>query len=208
MRPPVLLDLVPKAYEPLASRFTTVMSWDNRPPVTYEGEEYGQKGMEFERIIDLPSVVGPVFEIALGGIGAPRERIEAAGWRLVDPRRITATPTTYLEYIAGSRGEFSVAVNLEVKSRSGWFSDRTAAYLASGKPVVVQDTGFSESLPVGRGLFAFRGMDDVRRAIEAIEADYAGHCEAAREVAERYFDSDVVIGDVLARAGIPVPAAT
>jgi hypothetical protein len=202
-RPPVALELVPASFTPDARFFTTVMSWTVRAPIVYEGEEYGQKDVEFWRIADLPTRVGPVFEIALAGATAPRERIEAAGWRITDPRRITATPWTYRDYIARSRGEFSVAVNLEVKARTGWFSDRTAAYLAAGKPVVVQDTGFSEFLPCGEGLFAFRTVDEAAAAIETIAEDYPRHCAAARRIAEEYFDAKVVIGEILRASGVP-----
>src|SRR5581483_1881389 len=196
-RPPVVLELLPPRYTPEAELFTTVMSWSSRQPIVYEAVEYGQKDIEFWRIVDLPQRVGPVFEIALAGATAPREQITAAGWRIADTREITATPWTYRDYIAQSRGEFSVAVNLEVKTRSGWFSDRTAAYLASGKPVIVQDTGFSELLPCGAGLFAFQTIDDAAAAVETIAADYQRHCEAARNIAEEYFDSDKVLGAIL-----------
>jgi glycosyltransferase involved in cell wall biosynthesis len=140
--------------------------------------------------------VGHCMEIALGG-RAPYEGIAAAGWRIADAATVTATPWTYRDYIAQSRGEFSVAVNLEVKTRSGWFSDRTAAYLATGKPVVVQDTGFSEDLPCGDGLFAFNTIDDAIAAIEAIGRDYRRHCLAARRVAEKHFDARRVIARIL-----------
>jgi hypothetical protein len=201
-RPPVALELVPQRFAPQASLFTTIMSWTVRKPVVYEGEEYGQKDVEFWRIVDLPSRVGSVFEIALGGASAPLEKIASAGWRLADPRRITATPWSYCEYIAQSRGEFSVAVNLEVKARTGWFSDRTAAYLASGKPVIVQDTGFSEYLPCGEGLFAFSTIEEAEHAVRTIAADYPRHCAAARSIAETYFSSDVVIGGILKDCGL------
>ena len=146
-----------------------------------------------------------MFEIALAGPNAPREQIAAAGWRIADPLEVTATPWTYLEYIAQSRGEFSVAVNLEVKARSGWFSDRTAVYLASGKPAIVQDTGFSEIIPCGEGLFTFKHVEEVIGAVEAIERDYPRHCNAARRIAEEYFDSDKVLGALLGQCGLPVP---
>jgi hypothetical protein len=198
-RPPVALDLLPAQFTPDAACFTTVMSWSPRKPIVYDGVEYGLKDIEFWRIADLPSRVSPCLEIALGG-NAPYDAITAAGWRLADAAAVTATPWTYRDYIAQSRGEFSVAVNLEVKTRSGWFSDRTAAYLASGKPVVVQDTGFSEDLPCGEGLFAFRTLDDAVRAIEEIGRDYRGHCLAARRVAEAHLDARLVIGRILGTA--------
>jgi hypothetical protein len=196
-RPPVALELLPPVFTPEAKYFTTVMGWNARKPINYNGVEYGQKDIEFMRVIELPQILGDVFEIALGGVDAPREKIAEAGWRISDPLKITKNPWTYRDYIAQSRGEFSVAVNLEVKTQSGWFSERTAAYLASGKPVVVQDTGFSENLPTGKGLFAFQDMNDVIAAIEIINNDYRQHCKAARQIAEEYFDSRKVLTELL-----------
>ena len=196
VRPPVALDLLPVRFTPDAPCFTTVMSWAPRKPIVYEGVEYGQKDVEFWRIAALPSRVGSCLEIALGG-AAPYDAIAAAGWRLADAAAVTATPWTYRDYIAQSRGELSVAVNLEVKARSGWFSDRTAAYLASGKPVVVQDTGFSEDMPCGEGLFAFHTIDDAAAAVEEIERDYRRQCLAARRIAEEHLDARRVLASIL-----------
>jgi hypothetical protein len=195
-RPPVSLDLLPVQFTPDAPCFTTVMSWSPRKPIVYDGVEYGQKDVEFWRIAALPSRSRACLEIALGG-KAPYDRITAAGWKIADAAAVTATPATYRDYIGRSRGEFSVAVNLEVKSRSGWFSDRTAAYLATGKPAVVQDTGFSEDLPCGEGLFAFGTIDDAAVALEEIERDYHRHCLAARRIAEEHLDARVVVQRIL-----------
>jgi hypothetical protein len=202
LRPPVVLDLLPPIFTPDARFFTTVMSWSNRAPIIYEGEAYGQKDIEFWRIAELPSRVGTGFEIALAGATAPREKIMAAGWQITDPKTITATPWTYRDYIAQSRGEFSVAVNLEVKSQSGWFSDRTAAYLASGKPAIVQDTGFSQTLPCGEGLLAFSNLEQAVTAIEAVNKHYKRHCLAARRVGENWFDSDLILSSLLEECGV------
>lgn len=200
-RPPVSLDLLPMSFTPDARRFTTVMSWGNRAPVVYDGAEYGQKDVEFWRIADLPArVAHACFEIALTGT-APREEIAARGWRLVWAGEVTATPWTYRDYIAGSRGELSVAVNLEVKARSGWFSDRTAAYLASGKPAIVQDTGFSDGLPCGEGLLPFSSVDEAGAAVEEVARDYAKHCTAARRLAEQYFDARLVLREIIGPNG-------
>jgi len=174
-----------------------VMTWSPRQTLVYEGEEYGQKDVEFWRIAALPTRVESCLEIALGG-AAPYDQIRDAGWQLADAAAVTATPWTYRDYIQQSRGEFSVAVNLEVKTRSGWFSDRTAAYLASGKPVVVQDTGFSEDLPCGEGLFAFRSIDDAAAALHEINRDYRRHSQAARRIAEEHLDASRIISRVIA----------
>lgn len=207
-RVPIVLDLLPVRFTPEAKFFTTVMSWSSRKPITHNGEVYGQKDVEFMRVIDLPRRVGPIFEIALAGPNAPRAEIAAAGWRLADPLSVTATVDAYRDYIARSRGEFSVAVNLEVKTRSGWFSDRSAAYLATGKPVVAQDTGFSKIIPCGEGLFAFRTMDDAAAAIEQIARDYPQHCAAARWIAEEFFDARKVLGAMLRECDLPVTTSS
>jgi hypothetical protein len=201
-RPPVSLDLLPMCFTPDARRFTTVMSWTSRAPVVHDGVEYGQKDVEFWRIASLPSRVDACFEIALTGKSAPRDAIAAAGWRLAYAGEVTRSVASYRDYIAHSRGEFSVAVNLEVKTQSGWFSDRTAAYLATGKPAVVQDTGFPEDLPCGKGLLPFSSLDDAVAAVEAIDTDYAGHCAAARRLAETHFDARRVVADILGPAAV------
>jgi hypothetical protein len=203
-RPPVVLDLVEHRFTPDAKYFTTVMSWSSRKPIVFEGEEYGQKDMEFRKVMNLPARAGRQFEIAMAGNTVPRAEIEQAGWVLADATAATQTVEAYRDYIAQSRGEFSVAVNLEVKARSGWFSDRTAAYLAAGKPVVVQDTGFSEFLPCGRGLFAFATEDDAAAAVEAVNSDYAQHCRTAREIAGEHFEATKLIREILTRADLVV----
>ena len=202
---PVVLELMPYRCLPDAEFFTTVMSWRPRKTILHNGIEYGQKDVEFMKFIDLPKRAGPIFKIALAGPNAPREQIAAAGWRLVDPLQVTATPWTYRDYIAGSRGEFGVSVNLEVKTRSGWFGDRTPIYLAMGKPVIIQETGFSESLPCGEGLFAFKDMEEAVAAIELVNGNYERHCRAARRIAEEYFDSQKVLREMLQACGLSMP---
>ena len=123
----------------------------------------------------------------------------------MDGPAATRPVADYIAYVSASRGELSVAVNLEVKSRSGWFSDRSAAYLAAGKPVIVQDTGFSESLPCGQGLFAFTAVDEAAEAIRKVELDYRRHCDTARGLASAFFRADVVLSELLAQSGVDVP---
>jgi hypothetical protein len=194
---PVVLDSTMVRYEPHAPRYTTVMSWDAYGTVAIGGQSYGQKDVELARLMDLPSRTGPVLELALAGKDAPMEKLRAAGWVLTDPLRATATVERYIEYIGQSRGEFSVAKNGYVKSRSGWFSERTAKYLAMGKPCIVQDTGFSDWIDCGEGLCAFDHADDIVMALDAIESNYRHHCAAARAVAERYFDSRKILGELV-----------
>ncbi|HVM60598.1 MAG TPA: hypothetical protein VMV72_06990 [Verrucomicrobiae bacterium] len=204
-RQPLALDLISPRFTPEAKRFTTVMSWTAYGSAEYEGVSYGQKNVELLKFIDLPRRAGEVFEIALGGANAPAQMLRDNGWTTVEALAATLIVGAYLDYIGQSRGEFSVAKEAYVKTRCGWFSDRTAAYLASGKPVIVQDTGFADALPCGEGLFAFQTADDVINAIEHIHGDYARHCHAARQLAGEHFDSDRVLGRILQTCGVPVP---
>jgi hypothetical protein len=200
--PPIVLDLMQPTVAPDSSPYTTVMSWNNRAPVVYDDVVYGQKEEEFRKIMPLPGLVRAKFEVAVAGKTVPRKDLEDAGWRVSDARVVTKTPWTYLDYIARSRAEFSVAVNLEVKTRSGWFSDRTATYLALGKPAVVQDTGFSESLPCGNGLFAFSSPEEAIQSISAIERDYGANCVAARRIAQDHFDAAKVLKAILSKCNL------
>ncbi|MGA2140332.1 MAG: hypothetical protein ABSH14_15855 [Verrucomicrobiia bacterium] len=205
IRQPLARELIQPRFTPQARRFTTVMSWTAYGSVEYRGVTYGQKNLEMLKFLDLPRRMGEVFEIALGGVGAPAPQLQDAGWVVTEALAATGSVDAYLDYIGNSRGEFSVAKDGYVKTRCGWFSDRTVAYLASGKPVIVQDTGFREALPCGEGLFAFQTADDVVRAMEEIGGDYGRHCRAARRIAEDYFDSHKVLTAMLTACGVPVP---
>lgn len=201
---PVALELVKPRLTPDAQRFTTVMSWTAYGSAEYMGTVYGQKNVEMLKLLDLPRRAGRQFEIALAGPDAPADKLRAADWIISSALTATRTVDAYLEFIGSSRGEFSVAKEAYVKTRCGWFSDRTAVYLASGKPVIVQDTGFSDFLPCGEGLFAFQTTDDVITAIERINSDYARHSRAACRIAEEHFDSDKVLGALLRQCDLPV----
>jgi hypothetical protein len=128
--------------------------------------------------------------------------LTAHGWRVIDAISLSLDIAPYREYILGSRGEFTVAKDQNVRLRSGWFSDRSACYLAAGKPVVTQDTAFGNILPVGRGLFAFQNMEDILTALDAIQSDYEQHSRAAREIAEEYFAAENVLRSLMERAGL------
>jgi len=183
--------------------YTTVMSWRSYGGVRYRGESYGQKDIELLRFIEVPRRVSRPIEIAIGGRGRwPSRRLRTMGWRLRDPNVITRDMAAFAGYIRGSRGEFSVAKNCYVKSWSGWFSQRTILYLASGRPAIVQDTGFSEWLPVGEGVIAFRTLQDVVTAFETVERGYERHCRAARALAVRWFDPKDILGRMLEDAGL------
>ncbi len=186
--------------------FTTIGNYRQEGnDVEYGGEVYTwSKHHEWERFLDLPRRTQQTFELAMmPDDQVDRERLEAHGWRLISPYLMSLDIFgAYQEYIRGSRAEFTVAKDQNVRLRSGWFSDRDACYLASGKPVVAQDTGFSSALPTGEGLFAFTTMDGALAAIEAINADYRRHCEAARAIAEEYFEAEAIAGKLISDLGL------
>lgn len=199
-RPPVVLDCWQA--EPPADKWTTVMMWKNYgEPILHDGVAYGAKEMEFDRVERLPSRSPSAFEVAING-GGPVERWTELGWSVVNGHAKSHTPEVYRSYVQGSRGEFSVAKNIYVATRSGWFSCRTVCYLAAGRPAVVQETGFSEMIPVGEGLLSFRNLEEAAEAISIIEADYTGHAEAARDLAVREFASGKVLTDLLSDVGL------
>lgn len=199
-RQPIFLDAWPLRDGPKYGAFTTVMQWESYPPVEYGARRFGMKSDSFNLVRDLPGRVRAPLEIALGGNTAPRSDLRQLGWRLTDPLSVTRNPWTYQTYLGMSRGEFSVAKHGYVASCSGWFSERTACYLAMGRPAVVQDTGFSKHLPCGAGLFAFDDAETAINAIERVETDYNSQCRAARELAANYFDSRIVLRSLLERA--------
>ena len=184
--------------------FTTVMNWTSYKPVDFDGRSYGQKDVEFMRFVDLPGRVAPgVLEVAVNAgktRRTPRELLMHRGWQVVDPDLVCADADGYRDYIQSSYAEWSVAKNGYVQGQCGWFSCRSACYLAAGKPVVVQDTGFSAVLPVGAGLLAFTTPDEAVAAIAAVRADYAAHSAAARAIAVEYFDADRVLGRLVDEA--------
>jgi hypothetical protein len=181
--------------------FTTVANWSAYGAVAYEGNQYGQKDREFMRVLDLPRHTTQPLEVALSGAGIDvRRTFTDAGWRIRDASEVTVDVPAYRRYIAGSRGEFSVAKQAYVKSRSGWFSDRSVCYLAAGRPVVIQDTGIGEWLPVGRGLLCFSSLDEAVTCLDAVAADYPAHCRAASEIGEACFGYRNVLPPLIERA--------
>jgi len=202
--PPIVLD--EWRVVPGGSKFSSVCSWRNPyGTVTWNGETYGSRVHEFRQFFELPRLVDAEFELALDIDAAEVDdlrALEANGWRLVDPKAVAGTPNAYRSYIQSSRAEFSVAQNMYVATRSGWLSDRSLCYLASGKPVLAQDTGFSDNYPVGEGLIAFSTLEEAAAGIEEIERNYDRHSRAARDLAEEYFDSAKVLRRLLDRLGI------
>jgi hypothetical protein len=209
-RPPVDLELWPAAPagndRDAPSCFTTVASWDNSGKnIEFKGTTYiWSKHTNFLSFIDLPQYrPGSCFRLAMRPLDPlVRQQVEGNGWQLVDPGPVSADMDAYQDFIAGSRGEFTVAKDIYVRPNSGWFSDRAVCYLAAGRPVVTMRTGFTEYCPVGRGLFDYTTRDEALAAIDAIESDYASHSRAAREIAAEYFAADRVIEKLLADAGL------
>lgn len=202
-RQPIVLRAWPVTPGPAAGRWTTVMQWDSYAAREYGGVRYGMKGASFAPYLDLPRRSGQRFELALGSATAPRVLLRRHGWSVRNPLRPTRDPWSYQRYLQRSRAEFSVAKHGYVAARSGWFSERSAAYLASGRPVVVQDTGFRAWLRADMGILPFSSPDEALAAIEAVERDYAAQCRAARAVAEQYFDARQVLPALLAQAMQP-----
>ena len=199
-RQPVVLDYWPVTTGE-ADRFTTVASWRGPFGPVSDGERtYGLKVHEFRKLAPLPGRAAQRFEIALDIHPADerdRQLLTEHGWHLVDPVVAAGDPHRFQRYVQGSGAECSAAAGVYVETGSGWFSDRTVRYLASGKPALVQDTGFGRSLPVGEGLVPFSNLDEAARGAAAIGADYEAHCQAARRIAEDYFDSDLVLARLL-----------
>jgi len=180
---------------------TALMHWASGSPVVWNGKQYGHKNREFEKFIDLPTRTSTEFVLALGGRRAPREEISRNGWRLVDPLEMTGTMECYRAFIAESRIDFGIAKHAYVASRSGWFSDRSTCFLASGRPVLHQDTGCGDWLPVDSGVLLFSDTDGALEGLREIEGDYQRHARAARMLAEEYFEAANVICRMLEDAG-------
>jgi hypothetical protein len=201
--PPVALDLWPRAGLPSRdAAFTTVGHWRSYGSIEHGGIHYGQRAHSLRELIELPTVCSSRFQLALGihpEETADLEALRANRWDLVDPLAVAGTPTAYAEFIRRSRAELSVAKSGYVASRSGWFSDRSACYLASGRPVVAQDTGFGERLPVGVGLLAFATVDEAATAVEQVNAEWSRHSAAARELAEEHLQAKKVLSTLLER---------
>jgi hypothetical protein len=177
------------------------MNWQSYEPVEFDGTCYRHKDAEFLKFVELAGRCRAPLEVAISG-SAPKDQLAAAGWRIRRAHEVTHTYDSFLEYICASRGEFSVCKSGYVVSNSGWFSDRSAAYLALGRPVVMQETGFSAHLPTGSGLFAVQNVDQAAAAIDQIESDYSRHARAARQIAEEYLDARRVLRTFLDEVGI------
>jgi hypothetical protein len=181
--------------------FTTVMNWTSYKPLSFSGKTYAQKDVEFKKFLDLPAQVKGIYLELAVNTGktkrTPRALLSKMGWHVVHPDDVCPDLNSYRSYIQSSRAEWSVAKNGYVDCQSGWFSCRSACYLAAGRPVVVQDTGFSNVLPTGKGIVPFTNIEEAVEGILDIEERYDIHREAAREIAEQYFDSSIVLRELL-----------
>ena len=203
-RQPIALELWDGASNAQQS-YRTITTWHNDgKAVVYQGETYHwTKDREFLRYLELPALRPQLsIELATDADAAAQALLQAHGFRVSAALDISSDLRSYREYIQASRAELTVARDQYVRPNTGWFSDRSASYLASGRPVITQETGFSRVLPVGQGLFSFRSMQDVLAAVDAIESDYDAQCRAARELAREYFAADKVLGSLLERAGL------
>ena len=192
--PPVVPEMwdasVPKAENRRTGNlsFTTVANWNAYGSVTYKGERYGQKDEEFVHLLHLPSHTSQKLELSLSGVDdGQRTQFQNEGWLVRDAAHVSKDIRTYRDYIKKSRGELSVAKHAYVKSRSGWFSDRSVCYLAAGRPVILQDTGFSEYVSTGQGVLSFSSLEEAVECINKVNAEYENHCRTARIIAEETF---------------------
>ncbi len=203
---PVVLDQWPVAPDPGDAPITSIASWRGAyGTLTWRGRTFGPRAHEFRRFVSLPRRCRETFELALDidpGDHRDRELLEANGWGLSDPRTIAGDIDAYRAAIGRSRAEFMVAKNLYVATRGGWFSDRSICYLASGRPVLAQDTGLAGHYPAGEGLLLYSDLEGAVAAVDALGADYPSHARAARALAEEYFDSDRVLGRLLDELGV------
>jgi hypothetical protein len=204
-RQPVAVELWNNGAPAGGTNYTTITTWHNKGKnLEWRGDTwYWTKDREFEQFLKLPQHrPGQTFELATSVGEDVQELLRVHGWLQRGSIEISRDADLYKRYIQESRGEFTVARDQYVRPNTGWFSDRTCCYLAAGRPVITQETGFSKFIPSGKGLFGFRTMDDILRAVDAIESDYAGNCRAARDVAAEYFEAEQVVGSLMSRAGL------
>jgi hypothetical protein len=198
--PPVVLEHWPPDNGVAHDAFTTIANWRGYGSIQHGGVFYGQKAHSLRRFMDLPARTTQKITMALNIHHGETKDLEALvnnNWNLVDPGAVAGTPCEYRGFVRGSKAELGIAKSGYAASRCGWFSDRSACYLASGRPVIAQETGFSEYLPCGEGLFRFDNAVEALSGIEAINGDYERHSRAAREIAREYFDSDKVLSRLM-----------
>ncbi len=202
-RQPICIEKWQSDRSSYGTAFTSIMNWSGRKKLEYANETWGQKDVEFERFKEIPKLSHEsLFEVIMNR----NLKIESSfdevglrklGWKILDPSTTIPSPSDYQNFIWNSFGELNVAKETYVKANTGWFSCRSACYLAAGKPVIAQDTRWSKYIPSGEGLFAFDDIDNVMEAIEQVKSDYKRHSSFAKEIASQYFDSNVVLQQLL-----------
>lgn len=197
-RQPVVLDRWPVTPGPSDGPFSSVLFWNSYADVEHAGRRYGMKSASFEPYADVPRLTGSRFELAFGSQSRPPALVRG-GWRLLEPFAPTADPWTYQQFVRASKAEFGVAKHGYVEGRTGWFSERSAGYLASGRPVVIQQTGFSAWADMEEGILSFSNLEEAVEGVRRVNMDYARHCRAARAAAE-LFDARIVLGSLIERA--------
>jgi hypothetical protein len=202
--PPVVMDWWAGEHPLRRDRFTTVGAWRDYGYIELGGLVMGPKVEEFTKFIELPRLVGEELELTLAIDDDDPDKPVLAdhGWRLEDPA-LVSTPERFRAYVSESLAEFSCAKGGYVGTHSGWFSDRSACYLAAGRPVVLQATGFEDIIPTGLGVFAVSDVHEAAEAIAAVRADYASHSQAAREIAREFFDAERLMAEMLEQSGLP-----
>jgi hypothetical protein len=198
-RQPIVPDLWPVIVGSQNGKWTTVMQWDSYKEQNFKDVAYGMKFKTFQLIETLPENSNENFEIALGSETAPREALKKKGWFIQNPLIVARNADDYQKFIQSSKGELTVAKEGYVKSNSGWFSERSAAYLMSGRPVITQSTGFEEIFPTGLGLFSFSSQQEVLEAIKLVNLEYEKHCSNARAIALQYFNAKRVLMDLISK---------
>jgi hypothetical protein len=196
-RQPILLAEWPHPPGPQDGSFSSILQWESYPAVVYAGRRWGVKADSFPPYLGLPGLVPMPLELALGSASAPRSLLRQHGWRLTDPLRVSRDPWTYRSFIQASKGEFSIAKQAYAAASSGWFSERSACYLASGRPVVVQETGFSHWMGNSAGVLPFSSPEGAVAALTEACEQYEGRCAEARSVAEILFSSDRVLSGLI-----------
>jgi hypothetical protein len=179
-----------------------LMHWAAGRELELDGRSYGHKDREFARFAGLPEATGGRFVLAVGGKRAPRDELERAGWEIADPLAATGSIDSYQRFIAAAGADLGIAKHAYVATRSGWFSDRSTCFLAAGRPVLHQDTGYTDWLHVADGVLPFSDLDSLISALERLRRDYAAHAAAARRVAEEHFEARTALAWMLEQAGI------
>ena len=200
-RQPVVADIWPVSPVPTDAPVTSVMSWSAYKEIEHAGKIYGQRDRTFAPFFDLPQRIDTNMLLALKGPDNVAAKMKQGGWQLCDPSAVTQDVDSYLKFIAESAAEFSVVKHAYAAARSGNFSDRTCAYMACGRPAVVQDTGFSDLIPTGEGLFAFTTPEEAEAGLQAVTSAPQRHGDAARRVVEEHFNATKVLQDLLDKTG-------